>query len=406
MRMLVIILCLIGAVIAWNFIDDLMTRNMLEPAVSLAQHDPQRAVEILRENQNLLPHVEEFVTRHHETANRLFPQNADWQDWAYLSEFSDRVSAEFKLNEIFWDLDSEGKRAIIAARNRNPEKEYAREARAREEEARKERWREERRREKRAREERQNRWVIVQLAGRPELRFDISNDKGRASLIRWYNSTFHPEPHETRSRAIRRTRSGRRVGVQVEKLPGFVVPAAKFVGTAIMAGITYDLAEESGVLGPVKKAGKSVKKAGKWVWKEAIISKPWAAAELDFQEKKEIHRDLFERGLLFVPGTDQPLTPEQQSRLVIYQQKKDLRERTRQRREKEAEDAAWEAFMEVVPEDVDGSEPVLRDRDFYERGWRDRDFSEWPPRKMIKGPQTRHPQGDDGPQTGHPEYEN
>ena len=394
MRMLVIILCLIGAVIAWNFIDDLMTRNMLEHAVSLAQHDPQRAVEILRENQNLLPHVEEFVTRHHETANRLFPQNADWQDWAYLNEFSDRVFAEIKLNEIFQDLDSEGERAIMAARRRNPEKEYAREARAREEEARKERWREERRREKRLREERQNPWVIVQLAGRPELRFDTSNDKGRAALIRWYNSTFHPEPHETWSRAVRRTRSGRRVGVQVEKLPG-VRRMAEFAGKAIMSGIIYDLAEESGAID-----------LAKWAWKKAIILKPWAAQELDLQEKEEIHRDLYERGLLFVPGTDQPLTREQQIRLVIYQQKKNLRKRTRRLKEKEEEDAAWDDFMEAVPEDVDGSEPVLRDRDFYERGWRDRDFSEWPPRKMIKGPQTRHPQGDDGPQTGHPEYEN
>ena len=406
MRMLVIILCLIGAFFAWNFIDDRMKRNKLEHAVSLAQHDPKRAVEFLiaYRGDRISGQPKESIAENHEAVNRLFPQNADWQDWAYLEEFYIRLLNDRRLWAIFYE-DMESEKAWLYGALSS----YARSERIAKEERKRERSEriaretaEIRAAKKRARlrEERQNRWVIVQLAGRPELRFDISNDKGRASLIRWYNSTFYPEPHETRSRAVRRTRSGRQVGVQVEKLPGFV-PIAKFVGTAIMGGAIYDLAKESGAL-------DSAKKAGKWAWKKAIISKPWAAQELDLQEKEEIHRDLFKRRLLHIPGTDQPLTWKQQNLLVNYEQKKNLRERTRRLREKEEEDAAWKEFMEAVPEepeDVGGSEPVSRDREFYDLGWRDRDSPEWPPLKMIKGPQTRHPQGDDGPQTGHPEYE-
>lgn len=366
----VIIICIIWIIgiffVGWKFIDDRMKRNKLEHAMSLAQHNPKEAVEYLREhigNQNMPSWQEEKIAESYETVNRLYPQNADWQDWAYLVECH-AIIWHNGMGGMLSQLDPEARELLSAvSMRRNPEQQYAREKR----------WREERAREERAREERQNRWVIVQLAGRPEVRFDISNDKGRASLIRWYNNIFHPEPHETRT--VGRTRSGRRVGVKVEKLPGAAAPAGKI----IINDVVIPLAIE----------------AGKWAVKKKIIRHPWADIEANYEEDKKIGIELLKNPLLHIRGTDKVLNQKQLKDLIAIEKRKREAEENRKFREAIEAEAEWEWLMEGS-----GS-----DKETHKRGLRDRDPSEWPPRKMIKGPQTRHPQGDDGPQTGHPEYE-
>lgn len=367
MKIIVIILCIIGIFFAgWKFIDDRMKQNKIEHmehALSLAQHNPKKAVEYLREhigNQNMPAHIVARLANPHERVNRLYPQNADWQDWAYLMELD--IRRAWFSRKIYWVQDAGEQQVILEARLRDPEKEYAGEAARAERIA-----REKRARERRLREERQNRWVIVQLEGRPEVRFDISNDKGRASLIRWYNNTFHPEPHETRT--VGRTRSGRRVGVKVEKLPGIAVP----VGRAIMWGVTgnvaYDLAKE----------------VGNWALKKGILKNRWAHEVENHERRMDIARKI-----LHIPGTDN-LT------------RKELRERVNLVLSGEIAKENFDTLKMIDVEDKRNR--IMNRNEPPKRGLRDRDSPEWPQRKMIKGPQTRHPQGNDGPQTGHPEYE-
>lgn len=81
MKTIVIILCIIGVFFAgWKFIDDRMKQNKIEHmehALSLAQHNPKKAVEYLREhigNQNMPEHIVAQLANPHERVNRLYPQ--------------------------------------------------------------------------------------------------------------------------------------------------------------------------------------------------------------------------------------------------------------------------------------------------------------------------------------------
>ena len=304
----VIIICIIWIIgiffVGWKFIDDRMKRNKLEHAMSLAQHNPKEAVEYLREhigNQNMPSWQEEKIAESYETVNRLYPQNADWQDWAYLVE-CDAIIWHNGMGGMLSQLDPEARELLSAvSMRRNPEQQYAREKRAREERA----------REERAREERRNRWVIVQLAGRPEFRFDISNDKGRASLIRWYNNTFHPEFHDSRldnlSVTAARDGSGRLMTAKVEKAPAMAIAPARIVGKVIMRdaveNVVYDLAKEG----------------GSWTLKKGLIWHPWAHIENERADIRKRRVEMIKRiqavrrnpnaanlhePLLHIPGTD------------------------------------------------------------------------------------------------------
>ena len=445
MKKVLIGLCLIGVfVVSGIFHFREVQDNQINYGRKLASYDPQSGISYIRGHMMHMfatpSFLEESWDSLYERVNRLDPQSAELRDWANRRAILIGVRGlSSKTQRMFWEsLTPTNRRAYEAARRRYPEKEYAERAKAKDEEARRARGEEARR----AHDAQQ---LTIRLSSpnlkveklssdggsaakgqMRQVRYDLTKDRDRAALIKLYNMTFHPPDDESDmdQLSVTAVRTEEGVGIiKSQRYAGIVRGAAVVAGVWYLDNKSWELSKEYG-----PTALETSKRVGSWVLKKTILKHDWAVSEMDWKliasemgqpmgriHLEDIYKPRLNQPIVYIPDTDRMNKRRKELETILTLQLYAGARWSQALKQKEANAAAMEKKLQKALEDLFQREQAGRgsgsDSDFPRADRPDinhiptpvRD-PEFPPRRMIKGPETRHPSGDDGPQTGHPVY--